>query len=290
MGCGCGSRGTDAVILLRHGGRFCNFWRILKANKFAEPLLESPETLLEKILRGYWTFLIYRGTNSKKVSTVKWHYLSNLTGQGVFICDKHDVPLTRDFRRSNYFCRCGRSSFLRCAYSKCKSCVCKKHFDEGMKHPNLRVLVRPIAERKLTPEKPNAEAAINGAQCELNSNIASLCEQDRSVVEPDLSINCSSQNSSSSLASFLCNNMNANSISESELVMNELNVCSGERAIVAVQEAVREEDYNIPLHILLNSRCNLLYRKKSHPITLTVKEKRFMENITASSTSSTPLL
>ena len=84
--------------------------------------------------------------------------------------------------------------------------------------------------------------------------------------------------------------MNANSISESELVMNKLNVCSGERAIVAVQEAVSEENYNIPLHILLNSRCNLLYRKKSHPITLTVKEKRFMENITASSTSSTPLL
>ena len=56
--------------------------------------------------------------------------------------------------------------------------------------------------------------------------------------------------------------MNANSISESELAMNKLNVCSGERAIVAVQEAFREEDYNIPLHILLNSRCNLLYRKK----------------------------
>ena len=102
VGCGCGSRGTDAVILLRHGGPFCIFWRTLKANKFAEPLLESPETLIEKILRGYWSFLIYRGTNSKKVSTVKWHYLSNLTGQGVFICDKHDVPLTRDFRRSNY--------------------------------------------------------------------------------------------------------------------------------------------------------------------------------------------
>ena len=139
VGCGCGSRGTDAVILLRHSGRFCNFWHILKANKFAEPLLDSPETLLEKFLRDYWTFLIYRGANSKKVSTVKWHYLSNLNGQGIFICDKHDVPLTKDFRRSNYFCRCGRSSFLRCAYSRCNSCVCKKHFEEGMKHPNLRV-------------------------------------------------------------------------------------------------------------------------------------------------------
>ena len=285
VGCDCGSWGTDAVILLRHGGRFCNFWRILKANKFAEPLLDSPETLLDKILRGYWTFLIYRGTNSKKVSTVKWQYLSNLTGQGVFICDKHDVPLTRDFRRSNYFCRCGRSSFLRCAYSKCNSCVCKKHFDEGMKNPNLRVLVGPIAE-----QRPNAETAINATQCELTSNIASFCEQDKSVVEPDLSINCSSQNSNSSVASLLCNNMNANSISESELAMNNLNVCSGERPIVAVQKDTREEDYIIPLHILLNSRCNLLYRKKSHPISLTVKEKRFMENITASSTSSTPLL
>ena len=285
VGCGCGSWGTDAVILLRHGGRFCNFWRILKANKFAEPLLDSPETLLDKILRGYWSFLIYRGTNSKKVSTVKWQYLSNLTGQGVFICDKHDVPLTRDFRRSNYFCRCGRSSFLRCAYSKCNSCVCKKHFDEGMKNPNLRVLVGPIAE-----QRPNAEAAINATQCELTSNIASFCEQDKSVVEPDLSINCSSQNSNSSVASLLCNNMNANSITESELAMNNLNVCSGERPIVAVQKDTREEDYIIPLHILLNSRCNLLCRKKSHPISLTVKEKRFMENITASSTSSTPLL
>ena len=48
VGCGCGSRGTDAVTLLRHGGRFCNFWRTLKANKFSEPLLESPETLIEK--------------------------------------------------------------------------------------------------------------------------------------------------------------------------------------------------------------------------------------------------
>ena len=72
--------------------------------------------------------------------------------------------------------------------------------------------------------------------------------------------------------------------------MNKLNVYSGERAIVAVQDAFTEEDYNIPLHIVLNSGCNLLYRKKSYPISITVKEKRFMENITASSTSSTPLL
>ena len=84
--------------------------------------------------------------------------------------------------------------------------------------------------------------------------------------------------------------MNANSISESELAMKKLNVWSGEGALVAVQEAFKDEDYNIPLHILLNSRCNLLYRKKSHPISLTVKEKRFMENLNDSSTSSTPLL
>ena len=46
----------------------------------------------------------------------------------------------------------------------------------------------------------------------------------------------------------------------------------------------------LPLHILLNSQCNLLHRKKAKPIHLLVKAKQLLENIAATSNvfASTP--
>ena len=52
----------------------------------------------------------------------------------------------------------------------------------------------------------------------------------------------------------------------------------------------KEDAFKLPLHILLNSQCNLLYRRNGNPISLSLKEKRFLEIISAVSTSALPLI
>ena len=55
-------------------------------------------------------------------------------------------------------------------------------------------------------------------------------------------------------------------------------------------DAERKDLFKLPLHILLNSQCNLLYRHKGNPISLSLKERRFLENIAATSTATLPLI
>ena len=60
--------------------------------------------------------------------------------------------------------------------------------------------------------------------------------------------------------------------------------------LISVELERKEECYKLPLHILLNSQCNLLYRHNGNPISLSLKEKRFLENIAATATNALPLL
>ena len=78
-------------------------------------------------------------------------------------------------------------------------------------------------------------------------------------------------------------------IDENLKYMGKLKPCQDGKAL-SVQRSCKEENFKLPLHILLNSQCNLLYRRKGNPISLTLKEKRFVENIAAISTSSLPLV
>ena len=55
-------------------------------------------------------------------------------------------------------------------------------------------------------------------------------------------------------------------------------------------DAEREDLFKLPLHILLNSQCNLLYRHKGNPISLSLEERRFLEHIAATSTATLPLI
>ena len=52
-----------------------------------------------------------------------------------------------------------------------------------------------------------------------------------------------------------------------------------------------DEKHSLPLHILLNSECNLLHRRSPNVINVAARHKRLLENITAASpNSSIPLV
>ena len=100
---------------------------------------DQPTEAMKK-LKSYWTDLIYRKEEEIELLDLKWKFFSNLTGQGVFICGMHNLPLTKDLVKSGFFCRGRRVSHLRCPIPNSSSCVCRQHFDEGLKTPNRRVV------------------------------------------------------------------------------------------------------------------------------------------------------
>ena len=183
---GAKSEGPDSEprLLVRHGGDYQKFWLLDKGSKYARKMTASPPEAIKSTLRGYWVFVIYQKSRNLELADLKWQFLSTLTGQGVFICETHGVPLTKDFRRSSVRCRCGLASFLRCPHLQCNSCVCKRHFNEGQQQPNRRVLIdllpmREIGTRKRFPqicsESSNSEDP-SGNCCSIQSNES--CEAD----------------------------------------------------------------------------------------------------------------
>ena len=95
-----GSSKGEPRWLVRHGGKFQGFWLIEKSTKFAKKTEGSPTDNLETLIRGYWTIAIYQISRNVELIDLKWKFLSTLTGQGIFICGHHTIPLTRDFRKS----------------------------------------------------------------------------------------------------------------------------------------------------------------------------------------------
>ena len=149
-----------------------------------------------KILKGYWSVLIYRKKEELQVEDLKWKFFSNLTGQGVFICGMHDVPLTKDFVKSGLFCRCQRVSHLRCPIPKCTSCVCRQHFDEGLKNPNRLVV---FGKNPLTLEEgrnqENKSGKIESSVNESGSDTVSKHVSDYAENTSSCTCNCESAQS-----------------------------------------------------------------------------------------------
>ena len=106
-----------------------NFWLFQKKNRFPEKIETDAGEAFDAYVEGYWNFVYYRLIEKPQLSMLKTQYLSTITGQGVFLCAKHNDPLTKDYPKSGYYCRCGKKSSLRCLQSRCSAAVCSKTFE-----------------------------------------------------------------------------------------------------------------------------------------------------------------
>ena len=278
--------------LVRHGKDFQRFWIIEKNSKFARKTDGNPTEAIQSAFRGYWTIAIFEKTRNVDLADLKWQFLSTLTGQGVFICQKHDLPLTRDFRKSTFRCRCGLCSFLRCPYFQCHSCICKSHFKEGLKETNKRVLINaaPCPKEEIMELSSESDSSVSTNP---RSGPKRFCNMPFfESTDPEVAaetIDFVTSSNSSLIDELLPGKNDDDFIDENLKYMGKVKPCQDSKAL-SVQRSCKEENFKLPLHILLNSQCNLLYRRKGNPISLTLKEKRFVENIAAISTSSLPLV
>ena len=113
---------------------------------------------------------------------LKWRFLSTLTGQGIFICAHHTIPLTRDIRKSGFQCRCRRASFLRCPDLQCYSCVCKRHFNEGLQQQHRRILIDSVPLEKLN--KMNSLSVVSDSSSSPEF-IEPNCRSANEPIQPD---------------------------------------------------------------------------------------------------------
>ena len=276
-------------ILVRHAGSFVRFWLLYKKKKFAEKVEADPLEALQGALRGYWNIAFYQVCKTAELADLKWEFMSSLTGQGIFICKYHNVPLTRDFRKSGFRCKCGRASFLRCPHLQCQSNICRHHFAEGLKQPNNRVFVDsvPMTKTKKRKRRQSDNSELSSTiHCPSTSSLNTVRSE---LSEPDVgtkAFDATSINSSSVALGFCTGNEGDD---ENTNVMARLKTYPDTK-LISVELERKEECYKLPLHILLNSQCNLLYRHNGNPISLSLKEKRFLENIAATATYALPLL
>ena len=284
-----GSSKGEPRWLVRHGGRFQGFWLIEKSKKFAKKTEGYPTDALETFIRGYWTIAIYQRSRNVELIDLKWKFLSTLTGQGIFICARHTIPLTRDFRNSGFQCRCSRASFLRCPHLQCYSSVCKRHFNEGLQQQHRRILIDSVPLEKLN--KTNSPSLVSESSSsrdfiEPNSMPANEPIQPDAAAE---TLDIASSNSSS--VSYIVHpETNVEEFEDDNLRIMATLKTNPDEKLISVDLERKEDAFKLPLHILLNSQCNLLYRRNGNPISLSLKEKRFLENISAVSTSALPLI
>ena len=260
--------------LVRHGENFQRFWIIEKHSKFARKTDGNPTEVIQSAFHGYWTIAIFEKTRNVDLADLKWQVLSTLTGQGVFICQKHDLPLTRDFRKSTFRCRCGLCSFLRCPYFQCHSCTCKRHFKEGLKENNTRVLINaaPCPNEEIMELSSESDSSVStnprsGPKRFCNMPFVESTDPEAAAETADFVTI-----SNSSVGDELLPAKNDDEyIDENFKFMSKLKPCQDGK-VLSVQRSRKEENFKLPLHILLNSQCNLLYRRKGNPISLTLKE------------------
>ena len=266
-----GSSKGEPRWLVRHGGRFQGFWLIEKSEKFAKKTEGCPTDALETFIRGYWTIAIYQRSRNVELIDLKWKFLSTLTGQGIFICAHHTIPLTRDFRNSAFQCRCSRASFLRCPHLQCYSSVCKRHFNEGLQQQHRRILIDSVPLEKLN--KTNTPSLVSES-----SSSRDLIEPNsmpaNEPIQPDAAaetLDIASSNSSS--VSYIVHpETNVEEFEDDNLRIMATLKTNPDEKLISVDLERKEDAFKLPLHILLNSQCNLLYRRNGNPISLSLKK------------------
>ena len=244
-----GSNKGEPRWLVRHGGKFEGFWLIEKSTKFAKKTEGSPTDALETFIRGYWTIAIYQISRNVEMIDLKWKFLSTLTGQGIFICAHHTIPLTRDFRKSGFQCRCRRASFLRCPHLQCYSCVCKRHFNEGLQQQHRRILIDSVPLEKLNKmSSPSMVSESSSSRDFIEPNSMSANEPIQPNAATETFENASSNSSS---VSFIFHpERNDEEFEDDNLRIMATLKTNPDEKLISVDHERKEDAFKLPLHIL----------------------------------------
>ena len=254
-------------VLLRHGKEYQKFWLYEFDLKNAKKTQQEPSSAIDFFIKGYWDFVIYYEIKTNDLLLLRQQFFTNLTGQGKIFCESHNLPLTKDIYRSNFKCKCGKKSFLRCPINQCGTSICRYHTTEHLKtNVDQNVSNNPINDNinHTVPDNQLATEAEN---------------VDKSNIESDQSDDSSDKDSVLSFNVVQDQLTDAGPLAESiDLSQNPDYTTMGIDC-----NNVSTENTSLPLHILLNSECGLLQRKNSKPIHVSTKYKRFIENMVATS-------
>ena len=266
-----------SFVLSRYGGNHTHFWKSIRNKKFSEKLYDTPHEVLDTQIDRFWSFAVYRLLPANDTSDLRMQYMSSFAGQGRFFCEVHSTPLTRDYPKSGFKCKCGLKSFLRCPEHLCTAAVCFKHSKETLQNSSEQQFIRPSVAQKAetTGDNDNESACSSCSNLSQGDNDFALLTTGEFDVPLSEMVNV--DNDDESIASLDHAFAHATDASQLPLTVDD--------------DQFTDSEGILPIHILLNSECNLLRRRTPHPIYITAKQKRLLENLTACSPDmSIPLL
>ena len=254
------SEGSSIKTVVRHGLQFDCWW--LYSNDSTMPSkVKSSDNRLMSQFHSNWTCCHYEKITSPEQLERKYQYLEYLGGQGRFLCETHQVPLTVTDGKQSFECSyepiCNRKAAWSCPSDGCSSAVCRAHFKENVLS-NDRIKLRPRID-VATSHSPQQQL-FNEQEDPVFSEPESDCDEFSFV---NYATDSGALN-------------NANDLSATN---------SGDVASV-----VDSSNNSLPMHLLLNSDCHVLQRKALRN-ERNKNSSRFLQNIVASTSgNSVPLL
>ena len=273
------SRSQNNRALVRHGDPFHKFWLYDQSSGSPKRVPLSPDVAVDQYINGYWRWrlAVYYRTCETSAADIKKHFMTSMAGQGRFLCDIHHIPLTRDLQKSGFTCRCGRTSFIRCPHAACSACVCKQHTSQCCEVN----IVEPTRYKDNDNEQTNIASVFHNS----SNDSTSINRADSHV-----SSSFEEAPSTSSSANLVTNAMFTVESSAASSISIPTHTRVGVAPNVTSDSVHVNDDFKLPLHILLNGQCGLLKRRQGSPLYVAARFKRMLENVTAtSSPMSVPL-
>ena len=225
--------GNTIKTVVRHGKQY-NCWWTYSSNSYQPLQINVDDVTLMGQIHSNWITCHFEHVDSLKLREEKFRYLEYLGGQGKFICNQHQIPLTVSSKKSNCTCsilaNCLRKAAWQCPSSDCTSGVCRSHFKSDTQ--SERVFVHPTCNTIMADSVPRVET----------------------TEDPEQLVELSDTESEYDEFSFVHFATDSGGIDNSE----SLNATdSGD--IPYVHESLQS---NVPTHILLNTDCHVLQRHR----------------------------
>ena len=259
--------GSTVKTLVRHGLKYDRWWMFTDDCNHAVEIEENDLALMTRF-HSNWTCCHYELTASKDLTEDKIQYLEYLGGQGRFVCQTHQIPLTVTNKNKTCTCSltndCVRQAAWQCPSDGCLSGVCRTHYKLNI-NSDGRINVKPAVsdsnlQRRSTDED---ELLVDNSLNETNSDVS---------------------DAESSYDEFAF----VNFATDSGAIENIDNLGATDSGDVPV--LMDSKDDTIPTHVLLNSDCHVLQRHRFRN-DRNKKSSRFLQNIVASTpATSIPLL
>ena len=274
-----GSPGQNNRALVRHGEPFDKFWLYDQTSGCPKRVTMSPDIAVDHLTNGYWRMAVYYRICEVSATDLKKDFMMSMAGQGRFLCEVHHIPLTRDFQKSGFRCRCGRASFIRCPVATCSASVCKQHTSQSLE-VNIVQPTHSTVKDSAQEAKDNASVVHNAS-----NNSTSCC-----LPDSQFSSSFDDAPSTSSSTNLVTNAMFTVESSAASSISIPTHTRIGVSPNVASEHVHMDVHFKLPLHVLLNGQCGLLKRSHGSPLYVAARFKRMLENVTAtSSPMSVPL-